>query len=103
MKPEGAFYAFVNCAELIGRTSQSGIKLNTDEDIALALLDEANIAVVQGSAFGLAPYFRIAYALDDESLKIACIAIKDFLYVYSYLKFKATKIFAYLGGSILAI
>lgn len=78
LKPEGAFYAFVNCAELIGRTSQSGIKLNTDEDVALALLDEVNIAVVQGSAFGLAPYFRIAYALDDESLKTACTAIKNF-------------------------
>jgi aspartate aminotransferase len=78
LKPEGAFYAFVNCAELIGRTSQSGVKLNTDEDVALALLDEANIAVVQGSAFGLAPYFRIAYALDDESLQVACNAIKEF-------------------------
>ena len=78
LKPEGAFYAFVNCEALLGRTSQSGIQLNTDEDIALALLDEANIAVVQGSAFGLAPYFRIAYALDDESLRTACAAIKTF-------------------------
>ena len=78
LKPDGAFYAFVNCAELIGRTSQSGIKLNTDEDIALALLDEANIAIVQGSAFGLEPYFRIAYALDEGSLRNACIAIKEF-------------------------
>ncbi|WP_111895522.1 pyridoxal phosphate-dependent aminotransferase [Acinetobacter sp. MB5] len=77
-KPEGAFYAFVNCAGLIGRISAQGQPLNSDEDVALALLDEANVAVVQGSAFGLAPYFRIAYALDDASLIQACEAIKAF-------------------------
>ncbi|PVZ83671.1 aspartate aminotransferase [Serratia sp. S1B] len=77
-KPEGAFYAFVNCVGLIGRNSAQGQPLNSDEDVALALLDEANVAVVQGSAFGLAPYFRIAYALDDASLIQACEAIKAF-------------------------
>lgn len=38
----------------------------TDEDLAGALLDEANVAVVHGSAFGLPPYIRIAYALDND-------------------------------------
>lgn len=76
--PGGAFYAFVSCEELIGRTTAAGTKLNTDDDVAGALLDEANVAVVQGSAFGLAPYIRIAYALDDDALIDACRAIKRF-------------------------
>jgi len=46
--------------------------------VALALLDEADVAVVHGSAFGLGPYLRIAYALDDDSLASACAAIARF-------------------------
>ena len=52
--------------------------LSSDEDVAGALLDEANVAVVHGSAFGLAPYIRIAYALGDAPLRAACEAIQRF-------------------------
>ena len=78
VSPAGAFYAFASCAGLIGRTSAGGRALHTDEDVAHALLDEANVAVVHGSAFGLGPYIRIAYALDDASLRKACEAIRAF-------------------------
>ena len=78
ISPSGAFYAFASCAGLLGRTSAAGRLLETDEDVAHALLDEANVAVVHGSAFGLAPYLRIAYALDDDSLRQACAAIDRF-------------------------
>jgi aspartate aminotransferase len=78
VSPAGAFYAFASCAELIGRTSAGGRVLHTDEDVAHALLDEADVAVVHGSAFGLGPYIRIAYALDDASLRKACEAIRAF-------------------------
>ncbi len=77
-RPSGAFYAFASCEGLIGRTSAGGRLLQTDEDVALALLDEAQVAVMQGSAFGLGPYLRIAYALDEASLARACDAIKTF-------------------------
>ena len=76
--PAGAFYAFACCAGLIGRTTAAGRVLHTDEDVAHALLDEADVAVVHGSAFGLGPYIRIAYALDDASLRKACEAIGQF-------------------------
>ncbi|WP_314915677.1 pyridoxal phosphate-dependent aminotransferase [Pseudomonas helleri] len=76
--PAGAFYVFANCAGLLSRTSAGGRVLHTDEDVAHALLDEANVAVVPGSAFGLAPYIRIAYALDEASLLAACKAIRGF-------------------------
>ena len=78
VSPAGAFYAFASCAGLIGRTSAGGRALLSDEDVAHALLDEANVAVVHGSAFGLGPYIRIAYALDNASLRKACEAISTF-------------------------
>jgi aspartate aminotransferase len=78
VSPAGAFYAFASCAGLIGRTSAGGRVLHTDEDVAHALLDEADVAVVHGSAFGLGPYIRIAYALDAASLRRACEAIRTF-------------------------
>ncbi|MGY2487284.1 pyridoxal phosphate-dependent aminotransferase [Cupriavidus sp. CP313] len=76
--PGGAFYAFASCEGLLGQRTAAGTLLTTDEDVAGALLDEANVAVVHGSAFGLGPYIRIAYALDTESLRQACDAIRQF-------------------------
>ncbi|MGF6396001.1 pyridoxal phosphate-dependent aminotransferase [Pseudomonas plecoglossicida] len=76
--PSGAFYAFADCSGLIGKRSPGGSDLVDDEAVARALLEEANVAVVQGSAFGLPGYLRIAYALDDESLRAACQAIHGF-------------------------
>lgn len=76
--PGGAFYAFASCEGLIGRDSPGGRRLLSDDDVALALLEEASVAVVHGSAFGLGPYIRIAYALDDGALRQACLAIRDF-------------------------
>lgn len=76
--PGGAFYAFASCEGLLGRKTPAGTLLSTDEDVAGALLDEANVAVVHGSAFGLGPYIRIAYALDTDSLRQACQAIQRF-------------------------
>lgn len=76
--PGGAFYVFASCAGLIGRTSPGGILLDSDEAVAIALLDEADVGTVHGSAFGLAPYLRIAYAMDDDSLRKACGSIRAF-------------------------
>ncbi|OYD60194.1 UNVERIFIED_ORG: aspartate aminotransferase [Burkholderia sp. CF145] len=76
--PGGAFYAFASCSQLIGLTTAAGTVLRSDEDVAMALLDEAGVATVHGSAFGLGPYLRIAYALDDAALTDACRAIVVF-------------------------
>ena len=80
-KPGGAFYAFASCAALIGRTTPAGVVLNSDEDVAIALLDEAGVGVVHGSAFGLGPFIRIAYALDDVSLAKACQRYSHLLFI----------------------
>ncbi len=76
--PEGAFYVYPSCAGVIGKTTPKGRKLATDTDFVEALLDEALVAAVQGSAFGLSPYFRISYATSTEALTKACKRIQDF-------------------------
>ena len=76
--PTGAFYAFIACDGLIGSVSRGGMQLRSDEDIALALLEDQGIATVHGSAFGLGPYLRLAYAADDEALAVACESIESF-------------------------
>src|SRR3546814_2110326 len=50
--PEGAFSVFPSCAKLLGKTTPSGKVLKTDEDFVLYLLDEVNLAVLQGAAYG---------------------------------------------------
>ena len=66
--PDGAFYLYVNCAGLIGRQTSSGRTLETDVDVVLFLLEEAGVAVVAGSAYGLSPYFRLSIATSVEVL-----------------------------------
>jgi len=66
--PEGAFYTFAGCQGLIGRMTPKGVKIETDSDFTDYLLEEANVAVVPGSAFGLSPYFRISYATSEGEL-----------------------------------
>jgi aspartate aminotransferase len=60
--PDGAFYAYVNCSGLLGKTTPDGKVIGNDEDFVLYLLDEASVAAIPGSAYGLGPYFRISYA-----------------------------------------
>jgi aspartate aminotransferase len=77
-RPEGAFYVYPNVAGCLGKTTPSGVRLDTDEDFALALLDEQHVAVVHGAAFGMSPYLRISYATDDAALTEACRRIVAF-------------------------
>ncbi len=78
LRPEGAFYVFPSCAGTLGKKTASGKVLETDEDFVTALLEETGVAVVQGSAFGLAPFFRISYATATEQLEDACSRIQRF-------------------------
>jgi aspartate aminotransferase len=66
--PEGAFYTFSGCAGVLGKTTPKGKRLEADQDFTDYLLEEAHVAVVPGSAFGLSPYFRISYATSEAEL-----------------------------------
>ena len=74
--PEGAFYVYPSCAGTIGKTTPQGRRIATDEDFVTYLLESEGVAVVQGSAFGLAPHFRVSYATSTELLKDACKRIQ---------------------------
>jgi aspartate aminotransferase len=77
-KPEGAFYVYPSCAATMGKTAPSGRTLANDEDFVTELLDAEGVAVVQGSAFGLGPAFRISYATKTSDVEEACRRIQRF-------------------------
>ena len=81
--PEGAFYAFPSCAGVLGKTTPEGKVLASDEDFVLYLLDAQNLAVLQGDAYGVSPFFRISFATSVPKLKeglrrlsLACAALR---------------------------
>ena len=74
IKPDGAFYVFPSCRGLLNKKT----KLKTDTDFVKKLLEKSNVAVVQGSAFGLEGHFRISYATSMKNLKKAIKRIKYF-------------------------
>ncbi len=74
--PEGAFYVLPSCAGVIGRKTPDGKTIQTDTDFVTYLLEAEGVAVVQGAAFGLSPYFRISYAASTAVLEEACRRIQ---------------------------
>lgn len=66
--PEGAFYAYIGCASLIGAKTPSGQTLEDDVAVAKYLLYEGHVAAVPGTAYGLSPFFRISTATSDDTL-----------------------------------
>ncbi len=76
--PAGAFYVYPSCQGVLGKTTQKGKTIANDEDFATALLEEEGVAVVQGTAFGLSPFFRVSYATGIDALEEACRRIQRF-------------------------
>lgn len=68
LTPEGAFFAYVNCAGVLGRLRPDGRPIASDTDFVEWLLESEGVAVVDGPAYGLSPYFRISIAASDAAL-----------------------------------
>ena len=77
-KPNGAFYVFPNCKSCLNKKDIKNNKIKTDKDFVESLLENAGVAVVQGSAFGLPGFFRISYATSMENLQKALAKIQEF-------------------------
>ncbi len=75
-KPDGAFYVYPNCQDILGKITPNGKKISSDEDFITYLLEDQGVAGVHGSAFGLSPYFRLSYATSDHILEDACNRIQ---------------------------
>jgi aspartate aminotransferase len=73
--PGGAFYLFVNCSGLIGRTTPDGKQLQSDVDVAMYLLDAEGVAMIPGSSYGVAPYFRMSIATSIAVIEEGCLRI----------------------------
>ena len=77
-KPEGAFYAFPDVSSYFGKTL-NGILINNADDLAMYLLEQANVATVTGAAFGNPNCIRLSYATSEELLIEAFKRIKNAL------------------------
>ncbi len=66
--PQGAFYAYINCAGAIGRTTPEGVRIDDDGALVRHLLERAHVSCVPGAAYGLSPFFRISTATGDDVL-----------------------------------
>ncbi|MBT4922884.1 MAG: pyridoxal phosphate-dependent aminotransferase [Rickettsiales bacterium] len=76
--PTGAFYIFPDISGLIGKKTRNGTTIADSTSFATCLLEDANVAVVPGSAFGAENHFRISYALSTEALQDALERITKF-------------------------
>ena len=68
--PQGAFYLFPEVSHFFGK-SYNGQTINCSSDLAMFLLQQAHVATVPGSAFGLEGYLRLSYATSDDKLRQA--------------------------------
>jgi aspartate aminotransferase len=67
-EPLGAFYAYPSIKGVLGKEI-AGQRPQTSSELASLILDEAEVAVVPGEAFGTPGYFRLSYALGDTDLE----------------------------------
>ncbi|MCR3922433.1 MAG: pyridoxal phosphate-dependent aminotransferase [Firmicutes bacterium] len=78
IEPEGAFYVFVDVSRLFGR-AYHGQTVTTSVDFATLLLDNVQVAVVPGSAFGAPDYIRFSYALAMEQMQKGMKRFEQFI------------------------
>lgn len=70
--PGGAFYLYVNCGGMIGRTTPQGKPLESDTDVVMYLLEQAGVALIAGSAYGVSPFFRMSIATNIDVIDEGC-------------------------------
>ena len=77
-EPEGAFYVFPDLSDVLGREI-GGVRVTTSLELAAVLLDQAQVALVPGEAFGAPGSVRISYALGDQDLEEGLTRIRTAL------------------------
>jgi len=70
--PEGAFYVYSSCVDIIGKRTPDGQVIGSDADFVMYLLESQNLALLQGEAYGLSPFVRISFAASMETLEEGC-------------------------------
>lgn len=77
IKPEGAFYSFVECRHLFGRTTPAGIRLQDDTGLCEYFLHAAGVSLVPGLEFSGGGYFRLSFSVADEVLDEAVDRLEE--------------------------
>lgn len=78
-KPQGAFYVYADISACMNKVSAGGRQIATDTDFVMGLLEEQQVATVQGTAYGMSPFFRLSYATDTATLEEGCSRIAAFV------------------------
>ena len=76
-KPEGAFYVFPDVSSFFGRETPGGTSVTDSESLCFYLLDEHNVALVPGAAFGAPDGLRVSYAASMSDLTEALARIEN--------------------------
>ncbi len=76
--PDGAFYVMMNITQLIGKRYGDQVIQNSN-DLALALLENAHVAVVPGNAFLAEGFCRLSYATSLDNIRIAMDRMEAFV------------------------
>lgn len=71
-QPQGAFYLFVSCKDLINKRTKNGKIITNDFAFTEYLMEDHLVCVVPGCAYGMENYIRICYAYSSEQLKTGC-------------------------------
>jgi aspartate/methionine/tyrosine aminotransferase len=80
--PKGAFYVYADVRGLLGKefeTANGTARPQTSAELAALILDEVEVAVVPGEAFGPSGYLRLSYALGDDDLATGVARLQAFL------------------------
>ncbi|WP_306752887.1 pyridoxal phosphate-dependent aminotransferase [Paracoccus actinidiae] len=75
--PAGAFYLYPSVSGMIGRTTPAGKVLETDVDVAFYFLEEAGVAVLDGSAYGMSPYIRLSFGTSMDEVEAGSHALRE--------------------------
>ena len=77
-EPEGAFYVYPSVKNILGREIRGKVP-TTSAELSALILDEVEVAVVPGEAFGTPGYIRLSYALGDDDLIEGISRVQDLL------------------------
>jgi aspartate/methionine/tyrosine aminotransferase len=77
-EPEGAFYVSPSVKNILGREIRGKVP-TTSAELSALILDEVEVAVVPGEAFGTPGYIRLSYALGDDDLIEGISRVQDLL------------------------
>ncbi|GAB3625952.1 aspartate aminotransferase [Pandoraea terrae] len=70
--PSGAFYLYPSVAGMLGKRTPKGKTLNSDMDVVSYFTEEAGVATLDGTAYGVPPHIRLSFAASEDAIREGC-------------------------------